>query len=818
MSTNPGGFTPMMKQYFEVKDQYKDCILMYRLGDFYEMFFEDAITASKVLEITLTGRNCGMEEKAPMCGVPFHSVDSYIAKLVQNGYNVAICEQIEDPKTAATIVNRDVVRVITPGTIMDTEALDDEKNNYLCSIYASKHGMGVAFVDITTGEFSANEIHTGDTEVMLMNAIAKYSPTEVIMNLEAYEKQELVDKIKDRISCFVRNFYDWAFEYEEAEKKIEEQFGKETLELDLLEKPCAISATGALILYLEQTQKTELSNLTTLEVNRDDSKMQLDMYSLRNLEIIENMRDRKPKGSLLSVINKTKTSMGSRLMRRWLLSPLVNCADIQNRHLAVDELIKKPLVRAEIIDALKGIQDIERIVNKVLYKTATCKDLLALRDSFEKLPLLKSCILKCESKLLRSTLRDFDTLKDLYDLIDKTIDDKAPNTVRKGEMIKMGANAEFDEKWTIANNGKEWMKEIVEEEKEATGIKMMKLGYNKVFGYYIEVTKANIDMVPDYFIRKQTLANGERYITPRIKEIEEAILNADSELTELEYKIFCETRDSVGMRYEAIQKTAEVVAIIDVLCSLSTVADKNGYVMPTVNNSGKIIIKDGRHPVVEKLGRNMMFIPNDVTLDNSENQVLVITGPNMAGKSTYMRQVAIIVLLAQIGSFVPAKSAEIGVVDKIFTRVGASDDLAAGQSTFMVEMTEVSYILDNCTKNSLVILDEIGRGTSTFDGLSIAWAVVEYIADCKKCGAKTMFATHYHELTELEDRIPNIKNYCVAVKKSGDEITFLRKIIRGGADESYGVEVAALAGVKGGVIKRAKEVAKILESRDKKTV
>ena len=553
-------------------------------------------------------------------------------------------------------------------------------------------------------------------------------------------------------------------------------------------------------------------------MDRDEENMQLDMYSLRNLEITETLRDRTQKGSLLHVLNQTKTSMGSRMMRRWITSPLMNCAKIQNRHLAVDELLKNPMLREELIESLKNIQDIERIINKITYKTANCQDLLGLKKSFGYLPLIKQSVSRCQSKLLLAQLKEFDALEDLYQLIDETIDENAPATIRTGSMIKDGADAELDKRRVIVRDGRAWLSDIVEEEKEKTGIKTMKLGYNKVFGYYIEVSKANVSLVPDYFIRKQTLTNGERYITPKIKEIEEAILNADTELVDMEYKIFCQVRDQVAARYEAVQKTAEIVAVVDVLCSLAAVAEKRSYVMPTMNLSDRIVIRDGRHPVVEKLNKSGVFIPNDVSLDNAGNQISIITGPNMAGKSTYMRQVAIIVLMAQMGSFVPAASAEIGIVDKIFTRVGASDDLSSGQSTFMVEMKEVAYILDNATNKSLIILDEIGRGTSTFDGLSIAWAVVEYLADRKKCGAKTMFATHYHELTELEEKIPNVKNYCIAVKKRGDDITFLRKIIRGGADESYGVEVAALAGVKKAVIKRAKEIAYTLEARDQKQV
>ena len=818
MAAKENAYTPMMQQYFAVKEQYQDCILMYRLGDFYEMFFDDALTASKVLEITLTGRNCGMEERAPMCGVPFHSADSYIAKLVEHGYNVAICEQTEDPELAKGLVNRDVIRVVTPGTIMDTLALDDTKNNYLSAICADDAGIGIAFVDITTGEFCAAEFRGEDAQAALMNELVKYAPREIIVNQRCFEDQKLIEEIQTRTGGFVRNFYNWAFAYDEAERKIESQFQDALPEMGLSQKPLCVSAVGALLLYLEQTQKTELTNLTEVEIDRDEENLQLDMYSLRNLEVTETMRDRSVRGSLLGVLNRTKTAMGARLMRRWITAPLTNCARIQNRHRAVEELYKNPILREEITSALRGVRDIERIINKLTYKTANCLDLKSLRESFACLPQLQQRIAQCTSQLIARKCKVFDCLSDLHQLISETIVDDPPATVRNGGMIRDGADPELDRRRDIVRNGRGWLNDMVEQEKEKTGIKTMKLGYNKVFGYYIEVSKSYISQVPDYFIRKQTLTNGERYITPQIKEVEDQILNADTELLDMEYNLFSQVRDQVATEYSRIKQTADIIAEIDVLCALAAVAEKNGYTMPRMTLSDKIVIKGGRHPVVEKLAKNSIFIPNDVTLDNAENQIAIITGPNMAGKSTYMRQVALIVLMAQMGSFVPADEAEIGIVDKIFTRVGASDDLTAGESTFMVEMKEVAYILDHATEKSLLILDEIGRGTSTYDGLSIAWAVIEYIADRKKCGAKTLFATHYHELTELEEKIPNVKNYCIAVKKRGDDITFLRKIIRGGADESYGVEVAALAGVKKSVVKRAKEIAATLEARDKKQV
>ncbi len=810
--------TPMMRQYFEVKDQYSDCILMYRLGDFYEMFFDDACIASKILEIALTGKNCGLEERAPMCGVPFHSVDSYIVKLVSAGYNVAVCEQVEDPSEAKGIVRREVVRLVTPGTIMDTTALDDQRNNYLCAFCRGDDSVGLAFADITTGEVFAGEYTGANIENDILNALTRFIPTEIIMNMKAYEDTKLVDMLKHKLSCFVRNYYDWTFSPEEGEKTVTEQYGTEVTADLKGASGLMICALGSALHYLKETQKTELTGIKEPEIISDTGRMQIDMYSMRNLEITETIRERSQKGSLLNVLNKTKTSMGGRLLRKMITAPLINRIAIQNRLYAVAELYKNPMLREEIIDLLKGITDIERTITRVVYKTANCHDLLSLKNSFAQLPRLRELLCGCESKLIGEQLKRFNDLSDLYKLIDDTIDKDAPVALRNGKMIKDGADSELDKVRDTLKNGREWLNVLVEEEKKRSGIKNMKLGYNKVFGYYIEVSKSNTGNVPDYFIRKQTLVNAERYITPKIKELEDEIINADTRVTDLEYSLFCRVRDKVAESCDRVRETASVIAMIDVLCSFAAVAEARNYVMPTVNNSDRIVIRDGRHPVVEAINQSGIFIANDTYLDNGDNQIAIITGPNMAGKSTYMRQIAVIVLMAQIGSFVPASSAEIGIVDRIFTRVGASDDLSSGDSTFMVEMKEVAYILNNATPKSLVILDEIGRGTSTYDGLSIAWAVVEHIADVKKCGAKTLFATHYHELTELEEKISNVKNYCIAVKKNGDDITFLRKIIRGGADESYGVEVAALAGVKRSVIKRAKEIAGMLESREQKTV
>ncbi len=803
-------YTPMMRQYFEIKNEYKDSILMYRLGDFYEMFFDDARVASKVLEITLTGRDCGQEERAPMCGVPFHSVDSYIAKLVENGYTVAICEQTEDPSAAKGIVKREVIRVITPGTIMDSAALDESKNNYLASVFMEGKGAGVSFVDITTGEISVNEFEGEDVEIQLLNEISRFSPAEIIMNLEAFEKDSFVGRIAERFGCPVRNYYNWSFERETAKKTVAEKFGEVQPELAL--KGFSISSLGALLMFLSETQKTELANLREIQVIETQEYMELDLYSIRNLELLETMRDKKAKGSLLAVLNKTKTSMGGRLLRKWITMPLANCARIQNRHRAVAELVKEPILREEIIDALKPVQDIERLIAKTTYKTANCRDLLAIAQSLETLPEIKRLLSGCSSGVLQNLSRQLDVLDDVKNVICDAINPEPPISLREGNLIRDGFSTEVDTRRELMQNGVSWIKNFAEEEKEKTGIKNIKVGYNRVFGYYLEVSKQNSGDVPEYFVRKQTLSNCERYITPQIKEVEEKIVEAESQIVNMEYEMFCKVRDLVAEQVGRVQNTAQAIATVDVLCSFAYVAEKNRYVMPDMSISDRIEIKDGRHPVIENL--TPMFIPNDTELDGNDRQIAIITGPNMAGKSTYMRQTALIVLMAQMGSFVPAASAEIGVVDRIFTRVGASDDLSAGQSTFMVEMNEVAYILDNATRKSLVILDEIGRGTSTFDGLAIAWAVVEYMANKSKCGAKTLFATHYHELTELEDRIDGVKNYCIAVKKNGDDITFLRKIIRGGADGSYGVEVAALAGVKKEVTKRAKGILKELELRD----
>lgn len=809
--------TPMMLQYFEVKDQYTDCILMYRLGDFYEMFFDDAEIASRVLDIALTGRACGLEERAPMCGVPFHAANSYISKLVLAGYSVAVCEQMENPNETKGIVRRDVVRVVTPGTLMDTTALDSTKNNYLCSICYGAGGAAAAFVDITTGDCSVCEFVGDNVKAQLLNELVKFMPIEIIMNLEGYEDGQLVDTIREKTNGIVRNYRDWAFEYSEAEWRVSSQFGDVEVSLPQ-DKPFAIRALGGMLVYLEETQKTELRNIRGVEFNRDAEKMQLDMYSLRNLEIVETLRDRNARGSLLHTLGMTCTAMGARLLRKSLTAPLCNTAAITNRHLAVAEFVGDPILREELREALGGVRDIERLINRIVYKNANCADLIGLSSSLFQLPAVAECLSRAGAKLLRGCAAKLDTLEDIRSLIEENIADDAPASLRNGNLIRRGANEDIDRLRNLVENGQGILKDIVEQEKEKTGIKIMKLGYNKVFGYYIEVSKSYLELVPEYFMRKQTLTNGERYITPELKELEEEILTASEKLVDMEYELFCQIRDRVADSFERVCNTASVIAMVDMMCSFAAAAERYSYTMPTVNMSDKIVIKGGRHPVVERLLKNGTFIENDTVLDNRDSQIAIITGPNMAGKSTYMRQTALIVLMAQAGSFVPAESAEIGIVDKIFTRVGASDDLSSGQSTFMVEMNEVSYILDNATNKSLIILDEIGRGTSTFDGLGIAWAVVEYIADVKKCGAKTMFATHYHELTQLEEKMQNVKNYCIAVKKHGGTINFLRKIIRGGADQSYGVDVAALAGVKKSVVQRAREIVESLEAEENRDV
>ena len=804
--------TPMMQKYIETKEQYKDCILFYRLGDFYEMFFEDAITASRELEITLTGKDCGLEERAPMCGVPFHAVDNYLTRLVAKGYKVAICEQVEDPKQAKGLVKREVIRIVTPGTNLNTQALDATKNNYLMSIVCMSDRFGVSVVDITTGDYFVTEV---DHERKLMDEIIRYSPAEIICN-QSFEVCGVdLEDIKGRLGISVFTMEGWYFDDALCERALKEHFHVSSLAgLGLGDFNCGCIAAGSLLQYLKETQKTDLSNLTSITPYRSGRFMILDGTTRRNLELCETLREKQKRGSLLWVLDKTKTAMGARMLRSFIEQPLVDPEEINRRLGAIEELNQNAIVREELREYLNPVYDLERLISRISYKSANPRDLIAFKSSLSMIPPIKYILGSLETPLLGQLHEELDELQDLYDLIDRAIMDEPPISIREGNFIKEGYNEEVDRLRGAKTDGKIWLAELEAKEREKTGIKNLKIKYNKVFGYYLEVTNSFKDMVPDYYTRKQTLTNAERYITPELKEMEDVILGAEDKLFSLEYHLFCEVREQIGENILRIQKTARALAGIDVFASLAFVAERNNYVRPVINTRGVIDIKNGRHPVVEQMITNDMFIPNDTYLDNHKNRISIITGHNMAGKSTYMRQSALIVLMAQIGSFVPADSAKIGVVDRIFTRVGASDDLASGQSTFMVEMTEVANILRNATKDSLLILDEIGRGTSTFDGLSIAWAVVEHISNPKLLGAKTLFATHYHELTELEGKLSSVNNYCIAVKEKGDDIVFLRKIIKGGADKSYGIQVAKLAGVPDSVIERAKVLVEELTNAD----
>ena len=800
--------TPMMTQYLKTKEEYPDSILFYRLGDFYEMFFDDAIKASKELEITLTGKDCGLEERAPMCGVPFHSASVYIAKLIEKGYKVAICEQVEDPKLAKGIVKREVIRVVTPGTVIDEELLDEKTNNYLAVIYSQKDIYGFAVSDISTGEIYTTEIAGADEA---LNEIARYEPKEILVNSVAAEK--LTGQVELRFHITPDECTDEFFENTYFEEKILRQFNKKSLaEIGLADKKYAVYAVGAMIAYLEHTQKMSLTYLNTINTYEVNQYMDLDVNTRRNLEITETMRDKVKKGSLLWVLDNTQTSMGARLLKQWVEKPLINPIEINKRLYSVKELTDNVMLRDEMAAVLSGTYDISRIISRISIGTVTPRDLIALKMTLLKLPELEYTLSSVKSPMLSEMRKDFDLLEDVAGFLERAINDEPPALLRDGNVIKEGFNEEIDKLRIAMRDGKKWLAEVESEEREKTGIAKLKVGFNKVFGYYIEVTNSFKKDVPDYYIRKQTLANAERYITPKLKEIENTILGASERVLVLESHIFEQVRQTVEKEIERLKRTADIIAKTDVLLSLAQTAYKNNFTMPEISDNGKIEIIDGRHPVVEKMSRKTMFVPNDTHMNTDEDRMIIITGPNMAGKSTYMRQVALITLMAQIGSFVPASSAKIGIVDKIFTRVGASDDIASGQSTFMLEMNEVSHILKNATSKSLIILDEIGRGTSTFDGLSIAWAVVEYIHNKHKIGAKTLFATHYHELTELEEELEGVKNYRIAVKKRGDDITFLRKIVRGGADDSYGIEVAALAGVPKEVINGAKKILKKIEN------
>ena len=804
--------TPMMQQYMAIKEQYKDCILFYRLGDFYEMFYDDALTASRELEITLTGKNCGQEERAPMCGVPYHAVDVYLNKLVAKGYKVAICEQAEDPKQAKGIVKREVIRIVTPGTNLSQQALDEGRNNYLMCLVYDNNQFGLAITDISTGDFYTTEVATLKE---LYDEIHRFSPSEIICNDSFYMSGASLDDFKDRLHVSVSTLDTWYMDEAVSVQKIKEHFKVASLDgLGLTDFPSGTLAVGALLLYLYETQKNTLDNLTKITPYRSGGYMIIDSATNRNLELIETLREKQKKGSLLWVLDKTKTAMGARLMRNWIEQPLIEKKKITARQDAVEELYNDMITREEIREYLNAVYDLERLVTRISYRTANPRDLIAFKTSLGMIPPVKQLLSQAESAELKEIDERMDCLEDIYDLIEKSIQDEPPIMIREGGMIKEGYNEDVDKFRLSRTEGKTWLAELEAREKEKTGIKNLRVRYNKVFGYYLEVTNSYKELVPEDWTRKQTLANAERYITPELKELEDMILGAEDKLAALEYDLYCEVRDSIGEQVVRIQETAKAIAHLDVLASLACVAQSNDYVRPSINTKGVIDIQGGRHPVVEKMNNNQMFIDNDTYLDNKNHRISIITGPNMAGKSTYMRQSALIVLMAQIGSFVPAKSANIGIVDRIFTRVGASDDLASGQSTFMVEMTEVANILRNATSRSLLILDEIGRGTSTFDGLSIAWAVVEHISNPKLLGAKTLFATHYHELTELEGKLDSVNNYCIAVREQGDDIIFLRKIIRGGADKSYGIQVARLAGVPDSVIDRAKEISSWLEETD----
>lgn len=805
--------TPMMEQYFEIKNKYRHCLLFFRLGDFYELFFDDAVIGSRELGLTLTGKDWGQKERAPMCGVPFHSADSYIDKLVQKGYKVAICEQVEDPRQAKGIVKRDVIRVVTPGTVIDNEVLDENKNNYIMSIYGDTRGYALAVCDVTTGEFQTAEFVSANAEDKLFDEAARFMPAEIITN-EYFLKSLCADRMKKNLNINPSAAADSAFAYRNAAKTICRHFNIRAVDgLGLNERTFCVSAAGGLLDYLYETQKNNLEHISKITIYSTNDFMLLDANTRRNLELTETMREKNRRGSLLWVIDRTKTAMGARLLRKWVEQPLIESADINRRLDSVEELKDDFFKREEIKEVLSTMHDFERIMSRIVYKTANARELVNLKNSIENLPQLKKILENSKSDYLRKIYSELDTLEDIFTLIDKAIVTDPPFSVREGGMIKEGYSTEADALMQAQKRGSDWIKEMEKQEREKTGIKNLRINYNRVFGYYIEVTKSYMDQVPKGYMRKQTLANSERYTTKELNELADLILGSSDRLIDLEYEIFCEVREKVASQVNRIQYTAYVTALCDAIQSLAEAAQTQNYVKPVVDDGNVIDIKDGRHPSVEKMSTEA-FISNDVYLDNEDNRLLIITGPNMAGKSTYMRQTAIITLLAQIGSFVPASSAHIGVCDRIFTRVGASDDLASGQSTFMVEMTEVANILNNATAKSLLILDEIGRGTSTFDGLSIAWAVMEYIADTKQIGAKTLFATHYHELTELEGKLPGVKNYCITVKEEGEDIIFLRKIVRGGADHSYGVQVARLAGLPNKVIKRANAILKKLNAAD----
>ena len=804
--------TPMMEQYLEIKNQYKDCILFYRLGDFYEMFFDDAIMVSKELELTLTGRNCGQEERAPMCGVPFHSCEPYINKLVENGHKVAICEQVEDPKLAKDLVKRDVIRIVTPGTNVNSRDGEESGNNYIMSVFCEGDRFGLAVCDLSTGEFRTTQVESRET---LMDEINRFEPSELLCNDAFCICGIETDFIKDKIGTMLTPLASYYFEEEHCEQMIRRQYHLAGLAgVGLTDYPFGIIASGSLLQYLHETQKNALEHLREIIPYSTENYMVLDSATRRNLELTETLLEKKKKGSLLWVLDHTKTAMGGRRLRTMVEQPLIRKKDISNRLDAVEMLMENAMAREELREYMNSIYDLERLTMRISYRSANPRDLMAFKTSICYLPYIKDILEQFDSGILHKMGKDLDTLEDLYGILDVSIQEDPPITIREGGIIKEGYNEEVDHLKKAKTDGKTWLADLQEREKEATGIKNLRVRFNKVFGYYIEVTNSYKDLVPDHYIRRQTLANAERYVTEELSELAKTILTAEDKLYALEYELYVDIREKLAEQIERIQKTAAIISWVDALASLALTAEQNQYVRPVLNQKGQIDIKGGRHPVVERMMNGQLFVDNDTFLDHKKKRINIITGPNMAGKSTYMRQTALIVLLAQMGSFVPARSASIGIVDRIFTRVGASDDLASGQSTFMVEMNEVANILRHATKNSLIILDEIGRGTSTFDGLSIAWAVVEYIASSALAGAKTLFATHYHELTELEGSIPGVNNYCIAVQEKGDDIIFLRKIIPGSADRSYGIQVARLAGVPDDVINRAREIAADLEDSD----
>ena len=812
LSVDISKLSPMMAEYVKTKQQYKDCILFYRLGDFYEMFFEDALTVTKELEITLTGKDCGLEERAPMCGVPFHAAETYINRLIEKGYKVAICEQVEDPKKAKGLVKREVIRVVTPGTTLDAASLDESKNNYLMSIVSMEDHFGCAIADISTGDCFLTEV---DKPQKLLDEINKFVPAEIICNDAFFMSGVDTDDLKNRLGICVFPLDAWYFDDSLCKRTLKEHFHVNTLEgLGIQDYDSGVIASGALFLYLQETQKSALSHMAGIRPYAAEKYMLIDSSSRRNLELVETLREKNKRGSLLWVLDKTKTAMGARTLRSYVEQPLIDAQEINRRLEALEELNKSPMLRDEIREYLNPIYDLERLISRISYQSANPRDLIAFASSLEMLPHIRQILKDFKTPLLTELYEDMDPLEDIAALIKSAIVEEPPLAQKDGGIIREGYHEDVDKFRRSRTDGKKWLTELEAREKERTGIKNLKIKYNRVFGYSLEVTNSFKELVPENYIRKQTLTNAERYITQELKDLEDLILGAEDKLYALEYELFCEVRDKVGAEVVRIQKTAKAVAALDVFASLALVAQRNNYVRPKINESGVLDIKNGRHPVVEQMIEHDMFIANDTYLDNQKKRVSIITGPNMAGKSTYMRQTALIVLMAQIGSFVPADKANIGIVDRIFTRVGASDDLASGQSTFMVEMTEVANILRNATAKSLLILDEIGRGTSTFDGLAIAWAVIEHISDTKLCGAKTLFATHYHELTELEGKISGVNNYCIAVKEKGDDIVFLRKIVKGGADKSYGIQVAKLAGVPDSVIRRAKELVEELSDAD----